>query len=80
MIPGLVNTYSITDNPMVVLDAMHLEARRIVHHAVHEHHRRKEGKHHGRCRRGSRAFIAGYVPIMLAEIEADLLLDHRIYQ
>ena len=38
-------------------------------------HWRKESKDHGRCRRGRRAFVAGDVPIMIAEIEADVPLD-----
>ena len=38
LIPGLVNTHSITDEQMIVLDTMDLEARGIVHGAVHEHH------------------------------------------
>src|SRR5262245_46017614 len=58
LIPGLVNTHSITDDSMIVLDAMDLEARRIVYDEVHEHHLRKKGKHHGRRGRGRQAFVA----------------------
>ena len=36
VIPGLVNLHSITDEPMVVLNAMHLEAGRIVYDELHE--------------------------------------------
>ena len=42
----------ITDDPMILLDTMDLEARGIVHGEVHEHHRRKEGENHSRCGRG----------------------------
>jgi hypothetical protein len=66
LIPGLVNTHSITDEQMVVLDAMHLEAGRIVYGELHEHHRRKERKHHGCRGRRRRAFIPGDVPVMIA--------------
>ena len=65
---------------MVVLEAMDLAARPIGHPAVHEPHRRQEGQPHGRCRRGSRAFLTGDGPVMIAEIEAALLLEHRLPQ
>lgn len=80
MIPGLGNTHSITDKPMVVLDTMDLEARAIVHRGVHEHHGCKEGKYHGCRGRGSQTFIARDVPRMLTEVEAYLPLDHGIHQ
>src|SRR4029453_1294524 len=80
LIPGLGNTHSITDKPMVVLDTMDLEARAIVHRGVHEHHWGKEGKHHGCRGRGSQTLIAGDVPRMLTEVEAYLPLDHGIHQ
>src|SRR5215510_15849825 len=76
VIPGLVNPHRITDEQMVVLNAMHLEAGRIVYGALHEHHRRKERKHHGRRGLSSRAFIPGDLPVMIAQIETDLPLDH----
>src|SRR5215467_5166411 len=77
LIPGMVNTHSITNKQMVVLDTMHLEAGCMVYGALHEHHWRKEGKHHSRGGRSRRAFIAGDLPVMLAEIETDLPLDDR---
>jgi hypothetical protein len=46
----------------------------MVHDTVDKRHWRKEGKDHGRCRRGRRAFIAGEVPIMIAERASDLPL------
>ena len=65
---------------MIVLDAMDLEAERMIHGELDQHHWCKEGKHHG-CRGGGRrAFVAGDVPVMLTEIEAHLPLDHRIHQ
>jgi hypothetical protein len=65
---------------MIVLDTMDLEARDMVHRAVHEHHWRKEGKHHGSRGRGRQTFVAGNVPLVSAEIEAHLPLDHGIHQ
>jgi hypothetical protein len=65
---------------MVVLDAMHLEAGCIVHGELDEPYRRKERKHHGRRGRSRQTFIAGYLLGMIAEIETDLPLDHRLYQ
>jgi hypothetical protein len=50
LIPGRINAYGLTNHQMVVLDTMHLEAGRIVHGELHEHHRGKERKHH--CTRG----------------------------
>ncbi len=52
----------------------------MVHGEVHEHNRRKEGKHHGRRGRGRRAFVAGYLAVMIAEIESDLPVDYRLHQ
>ena len=65
---------------MIVLDTMDLEARRSVHGEVHAHHRRKEGKHHGRRGHGCRAFVAGYLPVMSEEIASNLPLDHCVYE
>jgi len=63
---------------MILLDAMDFQKRRIVHGEVDKRHWPKEGKYYGRCRRGRRAFIAGDVPLMLAEIESDLPLDNGV--
>jgi len=52
---------------MILLDAMDFQNRCIVHGEMDKHHWPKEGKDHGRCRRGRRAFIAGA-----------LLLDSRV--
>ena len=76
----MVNTHGLTNDEMIILDAMDLQDRCIVHSEVDKRHWRKEGKHHGRCRRGCRAFIAGDVPVMITEIEADLPLDDGIDQ
>jgi hypothetical protein len=65
---------------MVVLDTMDLEARAIVHRGVYEHHWCKEGKHHSGRGRGGQTFVAGDLPLMLAEVEAHLPLDHGIHQ
>ena len=67
-----------TNDAMIVLDAVDLEAGRTVHGEVHEHHWRKEGKHHGCSRRSRQAFVAGDLLVMLVEIEPDLPLNHRI--
>ena len=48
---------------------MHLEAVLLVYGELHEHYRRKEGKHHGCRGRGRRAFVAGYVSVMITEID-----------
>ena len=80
LIPSLVNTHSITNDPIIVLDAMHLEAGRIVHSEVHKPHWRKEGKHYGGRRCGRQAFVAGDVPVMLAERASALPLDDGIHQ
>jgi hypothetical protein len=65
---------------MVVLNAMHLEAGRIVYGVLYEPHRRKERKHHGRRGPSSRAFIPGDLPVMIVQRETDLPLDHRLHQ
>src|SRR5262245_47762026 len=65
---------------MIVLATMDLEARRSVHGAVHAHHWRQEGKHHGRRGHGRRACVAGYVPVMIAEISSHWPLDPCVYE
>ena len=74
MIPDRINAYRLTDDQMMVLDAMRLKACHIIQGTLHQHHRSKEGKHHRRCRRGRRAFSAWDVPVMIAEIASDLPL------
>jgi hypothetical protein len=64
----------------MVLDTMALEARRILHDQLHQHHRSKEGEDYGRCRRGRWPLIPGDLVMMVAEIQADLSLDHRLYE
>src|SRR5262249_22588455 len=59
LILARVNTHGLTDDPMMVLPPMHLEAELLIDGELHERHRRKERKHHGCCRRRRRAFIAG---------------------
>jgi hypothetical protein len=76
----MVNTHGITDDQMISLDAMRLEAALLVDSELHKHHRGKEGKHHGCRGRGRRAFVAGELLVMIAEIEANLPLDHRLHE
>jgi hypothetical protein len=76
----MVNTHGLTNNPMIILDAMDLQDGYIVYSEVDQCHGRKEGKHHGCCRRGRRTFVAGDVPLMIVEIEADLPLDDGLHQ
>jgi hypothetical protein len=64
----------------MVLDAMALEACRLIHDKLHQHHRGKEGEDYGRCRRGRWPFIPGDLLVMVAEIQADLPLDHGIHE
>jgi len=78
LIPGVINPHGLTNDPMILLDAMDFQNRRIVHGEVDKRHWPKEGKDHGRCRRGRRAFIAGDVRLMIAEIESDLPLDNGV--
>jgi hypothetical protein len=80
LIPGRINTYSLTDDPMMVLKAMALEACHILRDTLDQHHRSKEGEDHGRGRRGRWPFIPRDVPGMGAERQADLPLDHGIHQ
>lgn len=56
---------------MILPDPMGVQDGRIVHSAADQRHWRKEGKHYGCCGESSRAFVAGYVPVMIVEIEAD---------
>jgi hypothetical protein len=65
---------------MMVLDAMALEACRLIHDKLHQHHRGNEGEDDGRWRRGRWPCIPGDVLVMVAEIQADLPLDHGIHE
>ena len=67
LIPGLIKPHGLTNDPMIFLDALHLEDRRRVHDAVDKRPWRQEGTDHGRCRCGRRAFMAGDGPSMIAE-------------
>ncbi len=73
----MVNPHSLTNEAMLLLDAMDVQEWRIVHSAVDKRHWRKEGTHHGCGRRGRRAFLAGDVPLMITERETDVPLDNR---
>jgi len=65
---------------MMVLNPMHLEAGLLIDGELPEHHWRKQGEYHGRRGGGGRAFVPGYLPVIIAEIKADLLLNHRIHE
>src|SRR4029450_12040654 len=80
MIPGWINAHSLTDDQMIVLDAMALEACRILQDTLHQHDRGEEGKDYGRGRRGRWPLIAGDSLVMVAEREANLPLDHGIHE
>ena len=43
----MVNPYGLTDDEMILLEAMDLQERCIIHGEVDKRHWRKEGKHHG---------------------------------
>jgi hypothetical protein len=80
LIPGWVNAHGLTDAQMMILEAVDLEAGRILHDKLHQHHRGKEGEDYGRCGRGGWPFIPGDVLSMVVEREADLPLDDRIHE
>jgi hypothetical protein len=80
LIPSWIDAHSLTDDQMMVLDAMALEARRILHAQLHQHDRGKEGEDHGCCRRGRWPLIPGDLLGMIAEIEAHLPLEHGLHE
>ena len=65
---------------MIVLDTIPLEGVRLGYGELHAHDRRKEGKPDGCRGRGRRAFVARYVPVMIAERESALPWHHRLPQ
>ena len=65
---------------MMILDAVALEAGRIIHDKLHQHHRGKEGEDYGRCWRGCWPFISGDLLSMVVEIQSDLPLNDRIHE
>jgi len=68
LIPGWINAHGLTDDQMMILDAVALEAGRIIHDKLHQHHRGKEGEDYGRCWRGCWPFISGDLLSMVVEI------------
>src|SRR5262244_2367467 len=65
---------------MIVLEAMALEACRIILDTLHQHYRGKEGKDYGRGRRGCWPLVPGDLLVMVAERAADLPLEHGIHE
>jgi hypothetical protein len=77
LVPGLVNTPSLTPNARLFPDAMHVQDGCSVHGLVDQRHWRKEGKHPGCCGKGRQTFGAGSVLVRIAQSEADLPLEPR---
>ena len=67
LIPGWIHAHGLTDDQMMILEAVDLEAGRILHDKVHQHSRGKEGEDYGRCGRGRWPFIPGDVLSMVVE-------------
>jgi hypothetical protein len=65
---------------MMILDAVDLEAGRILHDKLHQHHRGKEGEDYGRCGRGGWPFIPGDWLSMVVERQSALPLDDRLHE
>ena len=53
------HTHGRTDDSMMVLQPMHLEAALLIDGELHEHHWRNKRKYHGRRGGGGRAFVPG---------------------
>ena len=53
LIPDRIKAHGLTDDPMMILDAMALKACRSLYAKLHQHHRGKEGEDYG-CGRGGR--------------------------
>jgi hypothetical protein len=64
----------------MVPDAMALAACRTLYSQLHQRDRGAEGEDHGRCGRRRGALIPGDGLIMVAEIQTDLPLAHRIHE
>ena len=80
MIPGWINAHGLTDDQMMILDAVDLETDRILHNKLHQHRRGKEGEDHGRCGGGCGPFIPGDLLGMVVEIPSDLPWDHGLHE
>jgi hypothetical protein len=65
---------------MMLLDAVDLEAGRIIQDKLHQHPRGKEGEDYGRCGRGCGPFLPGDLLSMVVEIESELPLDDRLHE
>ena len=80
LIPGWINAHGFADAQMMVLDAMDLAPCRMLHSQLPQRSRGKQGEDHGRGGRGRWPCIPGDWLIMVAEIPADLPLDHRLHE
>src|SRR5215510_5088695 len=79
LIPGWITAHGLTDDQMMILDAVDLEAGRVLHDTLPQPHRGTEGKDDGRCGRGGWPFIPGALLSMIVEIQSDLLLEDRLH-
>src|SRR5439155_21135344 len=65
---------------MLALDALDLEASRMLHSTLDQHHRGTEREDHGRCGRGRWPGMPGDVLGLVAAIPSDLPWDHGIHE
>src|SRR5215510_9369005 len=80
LIPGWITAHGLTDDQMMILDAVDLEAGRVLHDTLPQPHRGTEGKDDGRCGRGGWPFIPGDLLSMIVEIQSDLPLEDRLHE
>jgi hypothetical protein len=80
LIPGTVNTYGVTHDKLILLDAMDVQDGRIVHGEVNQRHWCKEIKDDGCRGEGGRPLVAGNLLVLLTKIVSDLPLDDGIHQ
>jgi hypothetical protein len=76
----MVNTHGLTNEEMILPEAVNVQDGHMVHGEVDQRYGRKEVTHHGCRGEGGRTFVAGYVLVMITQGEADLPLAHRLHQ
>ena len=78
--PGWIKAHGLTDAQMMILAAVDLEAGRILHDPLHQHHRGKEGEDYGRCGHGGWPLSPGELLRRVVAIPSALPWDDRRHE
>ena len=80
LIPGRITAYGLPDEQMLALDALDVEASRMLQSTLDQHHRGTERDDHGRCGRGRWPGMPGDGLGRVAARPSDLPWDHGSHE